>query len=63
MSSEGQMHSEWTAAALRPVARWVRAVDERGRPRLVMHWAVPDVTVTAVQPAATADHGADPAAA
>ena len=32
-----------TAAPLRPVARWVSTVDERGRRRLVMQWHVPDL--------------------
>jgi hypothetical protein len=29
--------------ALRPVARWVTFVDERGRSRPVMRWHEPDV--------------------
>lgn len=29
-------------AALRPVATWAPAVDERGRSRLVMRWHIPD---------------------
>jgi hypothetical protein len=29
--------------ALRPVARWVPTVDERGRRRLIMVWSVPDI--------------------
>jgi hypothetical protein len=32
-----------TAAALRPTARWVSTVDEKGRRRLVMKWHVPDL--------------------
>lgn len=32
-----------TAAPLRPVARWVSTVDDRGRRRLVMQWHVPDL--------------------
>jgi hypothetical protein len=35
--------SEWTAAPLRPVARWVHELDDDGRTRLVMRWQVPDL--------------------
>ena len=34
---------EWSASELRPVARWVTEIDDRGRRRLVMVWRVPDV--------------------
>ena len=30
------------AVRLRPEARWVSTIDERGRARLVMAWHVPD---------------------
>jgi hypothetical protein len=36
--------SEWTAKALRPVARWVRMPDPSGQPRLMMVWEVLDPT-------------------
>ncbi len=39
-----QHHSEWSAAPLRPVARWVAVTSESGRPRLEMVWAVPEVS-------------------
>lgn len=43
--------SEWTAAALRPTARWVPVSGPDGRTRLEMVWSVPavdlaDVSVT-----------------
>jgi hypothetical protein len=41
-------HSEWTAAALRPVARWVPVHDGNGRTRLEMSWSVPTIEVPAV---------------
>jgi hypothetical protein len=37
--------SEWTAAGLRPVARWVPVRDASGRTRLEMSWSVPTVEV------------------
>jgi hypothetical protein len=29
--------------SVRPVARWIQSVDDRGRCRLVMTWHVPDL--------------------
>ena len=43
METNDQTFGEWDAPALRPIARWVLTVDERGRSRLVMRWQVPDV--------------------
>jgi hypothetical protein len=40
--------SEWTAAALRPVARWVPVRDACGRTRLEMSWSVPTVDMPTV---------------
>jgi hypothetical protein len=40
--------SEWTAAALRPVACWVPVRDAGGGTRLEMSWSVPTVEVAAV---------------
>ena len=40
--------SEWTAAVLRPVARWVPVRDAGGRTRLEMSWSVPTVDMPAV---------------
>ena len=37
--------SEWTAAPLRPVARWVPVLGPDGRTRLEMRWAAPTVEV------------------
>jgi hypothetical protein len=34
--------AEWTARALRPVARWALVPGERGTARLEMVWSVPD---------------------
>ena len=48
MKTEIQMQSEWTARALRPVARWAVRTDEQGRQRPVMRWAVPEVAMEAV---------------
>jgi hypothetical protein len=44
--------SEWTAAGLRPVARWVPVCDA-GRTRLEMSWSVPTVEVPRVAPDGT----------
>lgn len=44
--------SEWTAAALRPAARWVPVAATDGRTRLAMVWSVPSVSVPAVVTAA-----------
>jgi hypothetical protein len=35
--------SEWTAASLRPIARWVPVSSADGRTRMEMVWAVPVV--------------------
>lgn len=32
-----------SATSVRPVARWIQTVDDRGRCRLVMLWHVPDL--------------------
>ena len=40
--------SEWGAAALRPVAHWVRMPGADGRGRLSMVWEVPDPIPPAV---------------
>jgi hypothetical protein len=45
--------SEWTAAPLRPVARWVPVRDADGRAQLEMRWAVPTVEVPLAAPGAT----------
>ncbi len=34
--------AEWTAAPLRPAARWVAVAQDNGRQRLEMTWRVPD---------------------
>ncbi len=47
MTSNGQT-GEWTAAALRPTARWVSVTAVDGRTRMESVWAVPAVTVDAV---------------
>jgi hypothetical protein len=44
--------TEWTAAPLRPTARWVPVSTADGRIRMEMVWAVPAVTVPQVVPAA-----------
>ena len=44
--------TEWTAAALRPTARWVPISTADGRTRMEMVWAVPTVTVPEAAPAA-----------
>ena len=44
--------SEWTAAALRPTARWVPVSTSDGRTRMEMVWSVPAVTVPRVVTAA-----------
>jgi hypothetical protein len=45
--------SEWTAAPLRPVARWVTVRDDDGRTRLEMTWSVPTVEVAGLTGDAT----------
>jgi hypothetical protein len=45
--------SEWTAAPLRPVARWATVHDDDGRSRLEMTWSVPTVEVSGVTQDAT----------
>ena len=47
MATTDVLTGEWTAAALRPVARWVRETGPDGRARLVMVWAVPQPMVPA----------------
>jgi len=49
METRTRLDGEWTAPALRPVARWVTVTDERGRNRLEMVWQVPDVRPALVQ--------------
>ena len=44
--------TEWTAASLRPTARWVPVSTADGRTRMEMVWAVPAVTVPQAAPAA-----------
>ena len=44
--------SEWTAAALRPTARWVPVIAADGRMRMEMVWAVPSLDVPQPTPAA-----------
>ena len=67
MTTASMPSSEWTAAGLRPVARWVPTLDGRGRTRLVMRWAVPEVAVGTIGMAGvtgvTDTRAADPAAA
>lgn len=43
--------SEWTARALRPVARWVPQTAPDGRTSLVMVWSVPDPDTADLQAA------------
>ena len=47
VTSSGQT-GEWTAAALRPTARWVPVRAADGRTRMESVWAVPALTVDAV---------------
>jgi hypothetical protein len=47
--------SEWTAAGLRPVARWVPVRDSCGRTRLQMSWSVPTVEVSVLAQGDEAD--------
>ena len=44
--------SEWTAASLRPTARWVPVGTADGGTRMEMVWSVPAVTVAQAAPAA-----------
>ena len=44
--------TEWTAASLRPTARWVPVGTADGRTRMEMVWSVPTVTVPQAVPAA-----------
>ena len=44
--------TEWTAASLRPTARWVAVRGADGRTRMEMVWSVPVVTVPQAVPAA-----------
>jgi tripartite-type tricarboxylate transporter receptor subunit TctC len=43
MAATNEITAAGPAAPQRLVARWVPTVDERGRPRLVMQWQVPDL--------------------
>ncbi len=45
MATMELLNSEWTARALRPVARWVTETAADGRSRPVMVWSVPDPIV------------------
>ncbi|MFN0282786.1 MAG: hypothetical protein ACKVZ6_12560 [Kineosporiaceae bacterium] len=45
MATMELLSSEWTARALRPVARWVPETTADGRTRPVMLWSVPDVNL------------------
>ncbi|HEX2809683.1 MAG TPA: hypothetical protein VHN80_26260 [Kineosporiaceae bacterium] len=49
MKTDTMLRGEWTARPLRPVARWVPIIDETGRSRLVMTWAVPDPEAAAAR--------------
>jgi len=51
--------SEWTAAPMRPTARWVPVSTGSGRARMEMVWAVPAVSI----PAVTASNAPDASAA
>jgi hypothetical protein len=44
--------SEWTAASLRPTARWVPVSTVDGRTRMEMVWSVPTIDVAEAAPAA-----------
>ena len=44
--------SEWTAASLRPTARWVPVSTADGRTRREMIWSMPAVDVPESAPAA-----------
>ena len=52
MTTTVRPESEWTAASLRPTARWVPVSTADGRTRMEMVWSVPAVTVPQVVPAA-----------
>ena len=41
MTTTIQAESEWTAASLRPTARWVPVSTADGRTRMEMIWSVP----------------------
>jgi hypothetical protein len=44
MSHDEHRRAEWTAAQLRPIARWISVPDGTGRRRLHMAWSVPEPT-------------------
>ena len=44
--------TEWTAAALRPTARWVPVITADGHARMEMIWSLPAVDVPHAVPAA-----------
>ena len=52
MTTSIEATTEWTAAALRPTARWAPVTGTDGRARLQMTWCVPAVEVALVAPAA-----------
>lgn len=47
MTTTTVLTGEWTAAASRPVARWVQETGPDGRTRLVMVWSLPRPMVPA----------------
>jgi hypothetical protein len=52
MTTNAGSETEWTAAPLRPTARWVPVSTADGRTRMEMVWSEPAMTVPQAVPAA-----------